>query len=490
MLESILIANRGEIACRIMRTAARLGLRTIAIYHHADRAAPHVALADEAVEIDHEVPTAAYLDIQSIVNIARERGAQCIHPGYGFLAENADFAAAVEQAGIGFVGPQPDVIRLMGDKIHARDFAAKAGIPLAPSVLQGASLEQFVDDASTIGLPLLIKAAAGGGGKGMSIVESMDALAEAARTASAEAERYFADGRVYAERYIERPRHIEVQVLGDGGGDVVHLGERECSVQRRFQKIVEEAPAAALDRDLRDAICTAAVTLARASNYRNAGTVEFILAPDDAFYFLEMNTRLQVEHPVTEMVYGVDLVEAQLRIADGQPLPWQQQELEPRGHAIECRVCCEEPEAGFRPATGRVRRLEIPDADALRFDHALAEGLEISAAFDSMVGKLVCLGQTRDDAIERIVLALEGLVVLGVDSNIDYLRRVVDHPAFRVAALHTGFVVEHAAALTAPPLDDDARAAALLAAALSLDNFRRLATGTPEPHASIGGWRN
>ena len=331
MFDSILIANRGEIACRVERTARALGLRTIAVFHHEDRNAPHVAMADEAHLLQAEVPIAAYLDIEQIIGIAKAADAQCIHPGYGFLAENAAFAEAVEGADLTFVGPQPDVIRLMGDKIRSREFAEKLGVPVAPSVQQDDDLDAFVAAATQIGFPLLIKAAAGGGGKGMSIVRSPDEFAERARIATGEAERYFADGRIYAERYVERPRHIEVQVLGDGNGAVIHLFERECSVQRRFQKIIEESPAAALDRELRDRICAAAVDLAVNSKYRNAGTVEFILAPDGEFYFLEMNTRLQVEHPVTEIVCGVDLVEAQLRVAAGEGLPWQQGTLDSRG---------------------------------------------------------------------------------------------------------------------------------------------------------------
>ncbi|MGR8921680.1 MAG: ATP-binding protein, partial [Gammaproteobacteria bacterium] len=288
MFDSVLIANRGEIACRVIRTARRLGVRTIAVYHHADRSAPHVAAADAAVELDADVPTAAYLDVAQILAAAKLNDAACIHPGYGFLSENAAFAEAVEAAGIAFVGPQPEVIGLMGDKIRAREFAHAAGVPIAPSVSQEGSVEAFVDAAAAIGLPLLIKAAAGGGGKGMSIVRDAAALTESARVAAREAERYFADGRIYAERYIERPRHIEVQVFGDGEGHVVHLNERECSVQRRFQKVIEESPAARMDPALRERMCRAACELAARARYRNAGTVEFILAPDGEFYFLEM----------------------------------------------------------------------------------------------------------------------------------------------------------------------------------------------------------
>ena len=490
MFDSILIANRGEIACRVIRTARRLGLRSIAVFHHEDRHAPHVALADVAVELHADVPTAAYLDIAQLLDVAKREGAQCIHPGYGFLSENAKFAEAVEQAGLAFVGPQSEVIRLMGDKIHSREFAVKAGVPVSPSVKQEGDLDSFVEQAAKIGFPLLIKAAAGGGGKGMSIVRSVGELAARARTAMGEAERYFADGRVYAERYIERPRHIEVQVMGDGQGNVVHLFERECSVQRRFQEIIEESPAPNLPRELRDRICKAAVELAASAKYRNAGTVEFILAPDGEFYFLEMNTRLQVEHPVTEMVCGVDLVEAQLRVAAGEGLPWKQSDLEQTGHAIECRICCEEPEHDFRPATGAARLLRLPEGDGVRFDGGIRQGQAITAAFDSMVGKLICHAATRLEACDGIVRALDEFVLLGVSNNIDYLGQVLRHAAFRDGQLHTGFIAEHAADLTQPPLDDTDRAALLIAAALGVDDFRRLAYETPEPHASIGAWRN
>ena len=490
MFDSILVANRGEIACRVIRTARRLGLRTIAVYHHEDRHAPHVQLADVAVELVADVPTAGYLDIPQLLEIAKAQGAQCIHPGYGFLSENAKFAEAVENAGLAFVGPQSEVIRLMGDKIHSREFAVKAGVPVSPSVKQEGDLDSFVEQASKIGFPLLIKAAAGGGGKGMSIVRSSGELAAKARTAMGEAERYFADGRVYAERYIERPRHIEVQVMGDGAGNVVHLFERECSVQRRFQKIIEESPAPNMPAGLRDKICKAAVELAASAKYRNAGTVEFILAPDGEFYFLEMNTRLQVEHPVTEMVCGVDLVEAQLRVAAGLGLPWKQSEIRQSGHAIECRICCEEPEHDFRPATGVAQLLRVPEGDGVRFDGGIRQGQAITAAFDSMVGKLICHGASRDAAVDGIVQALNDFVLLGVSNNIDYLGAVLRHAAFRAGQLHTGFITEHAADLSVAPLDATDRAALLIAAALGVSDFRRLVYETPEPYASIGGWRN
>ncbi len=490
MLKNVLIANRGEIACRILRSLQKLGIGSTAVYHFADRSAPHVALADRAVELHAEVPTAAYLDIEQLIAAARRAGADAVHPGYGFLAENAGFAAAVEAAGLVFIGPQPEVIRLMGDKIVSREFAVAQGVPVAPSCRQDDSLEDFVAGATKLGFPLLIKAAAGGGGKGMSIVRDAGELAARAATASSEALRYFADGRVYAERYVERPRHIEVQVFGDGNGKVLHLYERECSVQRRFQKIIEESPAPNLPAALRDRICAAAVTLAAAARYRNAGTVEFILAPDGEFYFLEMNTRLQVEHPVTECVTGLDLVELQLRLAAGEPLALEQSDVAQRGHAFECRLCAEQPEHDFRPATGTVQCLRVPRGDGVRFDGGLRAGLPVTAAFDSMLAKLITHGADRLDAAARMRRALRELVLLGVDHNADYLSRIFAHQAFLDGRLHTGFVVEHAATLAPAPLTDDERAALLIAAALGTDEFRQLAFDCPEPHASIGAWRN
>ena len=489
-IKKILIANRAEIACRIQRSAHALGLATTAVYHFVDRQAPQVAAADSRIELFAEVPTAAYLDIEQLLAAARLTGADAIHPGYGFLAENARFAAAVEAAGLIFIGPQASVIDLMGDKIRAREFAVEHGVPVAPSCTQSGSLEEFAADAAKIGFPLLIKAAAGGGGKGMSIVRTASELMERAIVAASEAVRYFADGRIYAERYIERPRHIEVQVLGDGTGEAIHLFERECSVQRRFQKIIEESPAPNLSRALRDQICTAAVTLTRAAKYRNAGTVEFILAPDGAFYFLEMNTRLQVEHPVTEFVTGIDLVEAQIRLANGASLWLTQADIQPRGHALECRICAELPEHDFRPATGVVKQLQLPAGTGVRFDSGIVRGTQVTAAFDSMLAKLVCYADDRPQVINRMSEALTALVVLGVDTNIDYLGRIIAHPEFAAGRLHTGFVVDHAQTLLPPDLDATDLAAVLLAAALTTEEFRRMAFAIPEPQASMGRWRN
>ncbi|WP_136660068.1 biotin carboxylase N-terminal domain-containing protein [Nitratireductor sp. XY-223] len=486
----VLIANRGEIACRVMDTLGEMGIASVAVFHHSEHRARFVLMADESHEITGETPVAAYLDGNQIIEIARATGAQAIHPGYGFLSENADFARAVSEAGLVFIGPEPGSIELMGDKITSREFAEEHGVPVAPSVLTDGDLGTFIERASAIGFPLLIKASAGGGGKGMSIVNSAEELEENARVAASEAERYFGDATIYAERYVERPRHIEVQVVGDGAGNVVHLFERECSVQRRFQKIIEEAPSAGLPEELRERICAAAVRLASAANYRNAGTVEFILAPDGEFYFLEMNTRLQVEHPVSEMITGIDLVRMQVEIASGKPLSVSQADIQVDGHAIECRVCAEIPERDFIPATGKVLVLDPPEAPDIRFENGLVEGHNVTLSFDSMLAKLVVHGGDRSNAIDNTVRALRDTVLLGVETNLDYLARVADHPAFREGALHTGFVVEHADDLAAPEPDATDRNAALLAAALAFREFRTLAFDAPDPYAAMNGWRN
>ena len=489
MFKRVLIANRGEIACRILRTLRAQGIASVALYHHEDRGAPHVQLADEALQLTCDTPTAAYLDQVQIVECARRTGADAIHPGYGFLSENADFAARVSAAGITFIGPDADSIRMMGDKIRARAFATQHGVPVASSVAatEPGDIERC---ATAVGFPLLVKAAAGGGGKGMRIVRTGAELAESLRAASAEAQRYFGDGRVYAERYIEQPRHIEVQILGDGAGGVVHLYERECSLQRRYQKIVEESPAPNLPAPLRTAICAAAVRLASAARYRNAGTVEFILAPDGAFYFLEMNTRLQVEHPVTECILGVDLVAEQLRIAAGAGLPFTQAQLVPVGHAIECRICAEEPEHDFRPATGRIGVLQLPVATKVRVDGGIRLAQAITPAFDSLLAKLVVHAPTRGEAADSLARALDEMVLLGVPTNIDYLARVVRHPQFLAGRLHTGFLAQHARELAVAPDRPGERAAAVLSALLTDPEFNRAALAAPEPYATIGPWRN
>lgn len=485
----VLIANRGEIACRVIRALDRLGIESVAIHHPGERGARHVRMATHALQLEGATPVAAHLDIAQIVDRAVEAGADAVHPGYGFLSENADFAAAVAKAGMTFIGPSPDSIRLMGDKIRSREFAEMHGVPIAPSVVSEEGTDAFVREADKIGFPLLIKAAAGGGGKGMSIVRAAGELAAKAALASSEAERYFADGRVYAERYIERPRHIEVQVFGDGRGNAIHLFERECSIQRRFQKVIEEAPAASLPEGLRAEICDAALRLARSANYANAGTVEFILAPDGAFYFLEMNTRLQVEHPVTEMITGRDLVALQIEIAAGGALP-RQEDIKRSGHAIECRICAENPDLDFLPETGRLLRYTEPEGPGIRVDSGLAENDAVTSDFDPMIAKLIVHGPDRTAAAAAMHDALENTVLLGVQTNTDFLARVMAHPAFVDGALHTGFLEEHADDLREPLLEESEIVAAVMAAALSAPDIRNLIFDSPEPYASMGAWRN
>jgi acetyl/propionyl-CoA carboxylase alpha subunit len=486
----VLVANRGEIACRILRTLSASGLSSAAIHHAVEARSPHARQAGEAIEIFGDTPVAAHLDGDQIVEAALRVGADAIHPGYGFLSENAGFAAAVEKAGLVFIGPDARTISLMGDKISAREFAHACGVPIAASITPSSDGDTFLAQVEALGFPLIIKAAAGGGGKGMSVVRTPDQLREAARIATSEAQRYFGDGRIYAETYIERPRHIEVQVVGDGEGGALHLHERECSVQRRFQKIVEEAPAPNLDPGLREEICAAAVRLTVAARYRNLGTVEFILGADGRFFFLEMNTRLQVEHPVTEQITGLDLVRLQLEIAAGFGLGDTPQPAPRRGHAIECRICAEDPAREFLPETGTLVVFEAPEAPHLRFESALRLGQKITSDFDPLLAKLVVHGADRAQAIDRAVAALSEVALLGVKTNFDYLARLINHPSFRAGDLHTGFIDQHAAALGAKAADEATTAVAVIAAALGLRDFRNAAFDTPEPYASIGLWRN
>jgi propionyl-CoA carboxylase alpha chain/3-methylcrotonyl-CoA carboxylase alpha subunit/acetyl-CoA/propionyl-CoA carboxylase biotin carboxyl carrier protein len=488
-LRRLLIANRGEIACRIIESARSLDIQTIAVHHRLDHRARHVTMADTAQLIEGETPVAAHLDGAQLIAVAQRTGCDAVHPGYGFLSENAGFAGDVQAAGLTFVGPRADTIRLMGDKIEARGFAVRHGVPVSPSVTPTQDMAQFVAQAAAIGFPLLIKAAAGGGGKGMSIARTPAELAAGAVLAASEAQRYFGDSRVYAERFIERPRHIEVQVVGDGGGRVIHLGERECSIQRRFQKVIEEAPAVGLAEDLRQSIIEAAVKLASAAHYTNAGTVEFIVAPDGRFYFLEMNTRLQVEHRVTERVCNLDLVALQLALAAGQALP-EQDSIVLSGHAIECRICAEDPERNFMPETGRVLRAVAPQQSWAQVDSGLMDGQTVGTSFDPMLAKLIVAGASRQEAIERMSQALQDTAILGVGTNLDLLGRVMTHPAFVAGRLHTGFLSEHGSELRAPTLADEERSAVLLAAAMASPPLRRLIDDVTEPYARLGGWRN
>ncbi len=442
-LTRLLIANRGEIAVRIARTARRLGISPIAVYSEVDRDSPHVRACDEAVAIGGADPADAYLSIERIVAAARRARADAVHPGYGFLAENAAFAAAVAGAGLLFVGPSAAAIAAMADKARARRQMTAAGIQVVPGY-DGEAQDPaaLAAAAARLGYPLMIKAAAGGGGRGMRRVSEPAEFETALAAAAAEASKAFGDGRVVLERALEAPRHVEIQVLADQHGGCVHLGERDCSIQRRHQKIIEESPSPAVDAALRARLGEAALAVARAVGYRGAGTVEFLLQPGGTFYFMEMNTRLQVEHPVTELVTGLDLVEWQLRIARGEPLPFSQSDLCLRGHAVEARLCAEEPADGFLARTGIVLDWHT-DASA-RCDHALERGLRIGAHFDSMLAKIVAHGPTREEAITRLARAIDRTVLLGVASNRGFLARVLRHPAFLAGDdVSTAFVERH-----------------------------------------------
>jgi propionyl-CoA carboxylase alpha chain/3-methylcrotonyl-CoA carboxylase alpha subunit/acetyl-CoA/propionyl-CoA carboxylase biotin carboxyl carrier protein len=488
--DSVLIANRGEIARRILRTVKTTGRRAVVVYHAVDRDAPAVREADIAIEIHGAAPIAAYLDGDAIIAAARATAAGAIHPGYGFLSENAEFARKVEAAGLVFVGPSPDAIALMGDKVRARAFVAARGFPVAPSAIEDDDPASFVRRASRVGFPILIKPAAGGGGKGMRIVRRTADLEGEIERARSEGQRYFGDGRLYVERYVERPRHIEVQVFGDGHGNVVHFWERECSVQRRFQKVVEEAPAPTLNEETRQAICDAAVGIARAAGYSNAGTVEFIYGPGGEFYFLEMNTRLQVEHPVTEAITGFDLVREQLRIAAGETLGYGQGDIPRRGHAIELRLYAEDPARNFTPTTGDILLWREPAGPGVRVDSGFLRGQAVTAAFDPMLAKLVVHGADRAEAIARGRQALADFAILGLTTNGGFLGRLLAHPAFIAGDLHTGLIDENPALANPPERPKRDTLLLLAAAALATRPVRDAADAVPPLHAAMGSWRN
>lgn len=443
-MKKILIANRGEIALRIMRTARRLGIATVAIYSEVDRHARHVRMADEAVCVGPAPSAQSYLNAAKIIEEARRLKVDGIHPGYGFLSENADFARAVRKAGIRFIGPSAESIQLMGSKLAAKEAVQLYDIPMVPGV------ERAIDDpkeairiAQTIGFPVLIKASAGGGGKGMRIVENEKELPSQMERAISEARSAFGDGSVFIEKYIANPRHIEIQVLADRHGKVLHLFERECSVQRRHQKVVEEAPSSVLTPEVREAMGLAAVRVAQACHYEGAGTVEFLIDDQLNFYFLEMNTRLQVEHPVTELITGIDLVEQQIRIARGEKLSFGQEDLEIRGHAVELRVYAEDPLNDFLPSVGRLESYIRPTGDGIRLDDGYEQGLEIPIYYDPMIAKLVTYGQTRAEAIQRMIEAIDQYQIEGVATTLPFGKFVMEHPAFLEGRFDTGFVKKY-----------------------------------------------
>jgi acetyl-CoA carboxylase biotin carboxylase subunit len=493
LFRKVLVANRGEIAVRIMRTCRVMGLPTVAVFSEVDRAARHVREADEAVSIGPAEASRSYLSIDALVDAARRTKADAVHPGYGFLSQNGDFADAVRDAGLTFVGPPGDVHRRMGDKRAARRLMAKAGVPVLPGYdgddQQDATLAAA---ARRIGWPLMLKPSRGGGGKGMRVVRAEADLHGALASARREAKAAFGDDAIVLERFVERPRHVEVQVMADGHGRMLHLGERECSVQRRHQKVVEETPSPALGEEARAALCAAGIAAARAARYRNAGTVEFLLAPDGSFTFLEMNTRLQVEHPVTEAVTSLDLVRLQLQIAAGLPLGLDQADVVRRGHALECRLYAEDPERDDLPSPGCVRHLSEPDGPGVRVDSSLALGTEVSVHYDPLLAKVITWGHDRGEAIERMRDALRHTVVLGVRTNLARLRAVVEHPAFAAGDLDTGFIEEHLGELTphpCPPLLAIAAVAAALRRAAEAGSERTTVAPGNDPWESLGPWR-
>ncbi len=444
MFKKILIANRGEIAVRIMRTCKEMGIATVAVYSDADQQALHALEADEAVAIGPSEPSQSYLDIERIVAAVKQTGAEAVHPGYGFLAENADFAARCEREGIVFIGPPARVIRNLGDKIIARQIMQKGGVPIIPGMLETAqNPAAWLVHAEQIGFPLLIKAAAGGGGKGMRIVHHPGELAEACQAAAREAAAAFGDGTVYLEKFLPKSRHVEIQILADGQGHTIHLFERECSIQRRHQKIIEETPSPALTPALRAAMGRAAVAAARAAGYVNAGTVEFILDPEGRFYFLEVNTRLQVEHPITEMITGLDLVRHQIEIAAGRPLTLTQEEVHGRGHAIECRIYAEDPAQNFMPSPGRIAFLREPTGPGVRNDCGVYAGFEVPVEYDPILSKLVVHAETRELATRRMIRALASYAVLGVQTPIDFLLDVLASAPFQAGETYTDFIATH-----------------------------------------------
>ncbi|WP_375256554.1 acetyl-CoA carboxylase biotin carboxylase subunit [Streptomyces sp. PKU-EA00015] len=490
MFDTVLVANRGEIAVRVIRTLRSLGVRSVAVFSDADAGARHVREADTAVRIGPAPAAESYLSIDRLLDAAVRTGAQAVHPGYGFLAENAGFAQACAEAGLVFIGPPPSAISLMGDKIRAKETVRAAGVPVVPgSSGSGLTDDELAAAAREIGMPVLLKPSAGGGGKGMRLTRVESALLDEIAAARREARASFGDDTLLVERWIDRPRHIEIQVLADGHGNVVHLGERECSLQRRHQKIIEEAPSVLLDEATRAAMGEAAVQAARSCGYRGAGTVEFIVPGTDPsqYYFMEMNTRLQVEHPVTELVTGLDLVEWQLRVAAGERLPFAQDDITLTGHAVEARVCAEDPSRGFLPSGGTVLRLHEPRGDGVRTDSGLTEGLEVGSLYDPMLSKVIAYGPDRATALRKLRAALAETVTLGVPTNAGFLRRLLAHPAVVSGEMDTGLVEREADALVPDGVPDEVYEAA---AAVRAAELAPPATGGwTDPFSVPSGWR-
>ncbi|ROL56080.1 acetyl-CoA carboxylase biotin carboxylase subunit [Bacteroidetes/Chlorobi group bacterium Naka2016] len=441
MFKRILIANRGEIACRIIRAAHELGIETVAIYHKVDRESLYVRMSDYAFEIFADQPKSAYLDIQQIIDVAKRSGAQAIHPGYGFLSERAPFSQACLDAGIKFIGPKPYSIDAMGSKTRARELMERAGVPIVPGTKSPITdVDEGLAAAERIGFPVLLKASAGGGGKGMRKVFRADEFKDSFESAQREALKSFGDGSIYIEKFLENPKHIEIQIIGDEFGNYVHLGERDCSIQRRHQKVIEEAPSTVLDDELRHKMGSVAIEAARAVEYVNAGTIEFLFDKNRNFYFLEMNTRLQVEHPVTEFITGIDIVKEQIRIASGYPLSFKQEDIRWRGHSIECRINAEDPFNNFMPDTGKIRYLREPGGKGVRLDSGVETDSEITIHFDPLIAKLISYGKDRTEAISVMLRALHDFKIFGVKTGIPFLIQVLQEPRFIEGSYDTGFL--------------------------------------------------
>jgi 3-methylcrotonyl-CoA carboxylase alpha subunit len=496
-IRTLLVANRGEIARRIFRACRMLDIQSAAVYSDVDAGSAWSRSADLGVALGGSSAAESYLDIEKILAAARQVGADAIHPGYGFLSENADFAEACAAAGITFVGPSPEAMRALGSKVGARAAAMAAGVPVIPGIDgAGKSSQALAEEAASIGYPLLIKASAGGGGRGMRVVERAEDFVDAAQAARAEAASAFGDDHLLVERYFPDSRHVEVQVLGDTQGKVLHLFERECSIQRRHQKIIEESPSPNVSPAQRRAMTDAAVALARSVGYHSAGTVEFLVDLDGGFYLLEMNTRLQVEHPVTELVTGADLVAWQIRVAEGRPLPLEQADLVQRGHAIECRIYAENPAAGFLPSIGRLAHYRRPSGPGIRCDDGVASGSEISPHYDAMIAKVISYGWDREMAVARMRQALAGTIALGVTTNIPYLQAILDHPAFAEGRTTTRFLERFLAGWQPDRVADDATWLAMAAfetlagGKARSEQSHEAGFGADDPWAATEAWRN
>jgi acetyl-CoA carboxylase biotin carboxylase subunit len=489
MFDKILIANRGEIAVRVIRACRDLGISPVAVYSEVDRTSLHVRLSDEAYLLGPAPSTESYLVIGRVIEAAKRCGAGAIHPGYGFLSENPNFAEACAEAGIPFIGPSAESMRMMGNKTTARSVLQNAGVPIVPGTYEALqSSEEAAREAARIGYPVMLKAAAGGGGKGMRLVEDASRIAPDFEAASSEAQNAFGDASVYLEKFIQRPRHIEIQVLADRQGKAIYLGERECSIQRRHQKVVEECPSPLVDEPLRREMGEAALRVVQATNYVNAGTVEFLMDEDKNFYFLEMNTRLQVEHPVTEMVTGLDLVREQIRIASGEPLSLEQSQVQMRGWAIECRIYAEDPDHGFMPSPGVIRALSEPQGPGIRVDSGVYEGCEVSIHYDPLMAKLVAGGSDRQQAIARMKRALEEYRLRGIKSNVGFFVSLLSDPEFVAGRLSTKFIEEFTERGRKQAADPACPDAAAVAAALAYRKKEGVSTAR-RPGATVSAWR-